>query len=124
MAALTEKGHSEEFILSEGNGTISRSTGTVITGATYEVGQVVSRITASGKLAIVDLAASTGAETAVGILLGDRLGTLAADRANVPFLARDCEVADSLIVYPAGATSGNKITIRASLALVGIIVRI
>lgn len=69
-AALTEGRHAAEFILSEANGKRSRDTVTVTVAAatTLKAGQVLGKITASGKYVPYANAAADGSEVAAGIL--------------------------------------------------------
>uniref|UniRef100_Q31HU6 Head decoration protein n=1 Tax=Hydrogenovibrio crunogenus (strain DSM 25203 / XCL-2) TaxID=317025 RepID=Q31HU6_HYDCU len=77
---LTEKNHAGEFILSEGNGHISREVITVVTGQADILypGQVLGKITASGKYTPYDVNATDGSETAAAVLY-DKVDATAAD---------------------------------------------
>jgi len=68
MATQTEAKHAGEFIVSEGNGNISREGITVVSGQVLVVGEVVGKITASGKYKDYDNGAADGSEVAAGIL--------------------------------------------------------
>lgn len=71
MATATESVRSGEFLLSEGNGHISREEITVVSGAgVLSAGQVLGEITASGKYTAYAPAATDGTEVAAGILYG------------------------------------------------------
>jgi hypothetical protein len=100
MTVKTEKQHTGEFLISEGEGTISREKGTLLSGQNLKDGTVLQLTT--GKLK-----GSEGAsgEVIVGIIYGDHDAT-AGDLANVPYIARLAEV-DATLVYAAevsGAT--------------------
>lgn len=90
MTELTEGKHDGEFIYSEANGSRSREHVTVVTGQNLAVGDVVGKITASGKYAIYNNAAVDGTEVAAGVLFA-AVDATAADTAGV-IIARDAEV--------------------------------
>jgi len=90
MATQTEAAHAGEFIVSEGNGNISREGITVVSGQTLVAGEVVGKITASGKYATYNNGASDGSEVAAGILY-DAVDASAADADGV-MVARLAEV--------------------------------
>ena len=90
MTTLTEGRHAGEFIISEGNGWISREGVTIVTGQNLAAGTVLGKITASGKYAAYSNAASDGTEVAAGILFeavnatgGDKKGVMIARHAEV-----------------------------------------
>lgn len=90
MATLTEPVHAGEFLLSEGNGQISRENVTIAAGQNLPAGQVVGQITASGKYAAHDPGAADGTENAAGVLYaavnaadGDKKGVVIARFAEV-----------------------------------------
>ncbi|MDD9976515.1 MAG: head decoration protein [Boseongicola sp.] len=62
MPVMTEGQHTGEFIVSEGNGTISRETVTILNGRTLEAGAILGKVTASGKYREIDPVATSGAE--------------------------------------------------------------
>jgi len=67
--ALNEGKHAGEFLLSEGNGDISREQVTIAAAAGALVpGTVLGKITASGKYVAYSNAASDGSEVAAGIV--------------------------------------------------------
>jgi Bacteriophage lambda head decoration protein D len=61
MAELQEGRYAGEFIVSEGNGSISRETITVLSGETLQAGAVLGKVTASGKYKALDPAAVNSA---------------------------------------------------------------
>ena len=80
--AVTEGNHAGEFLLSEGNGTISREQVTILSGENLVAGEVLGKVTASGKYVAYDDTAVDRSEVAAGILFndvdatsGDQLGT-------------------------------------------------
>ena len=64
MPVLTEGRYAGEFVVSEGNGKISRETITVLSGQTLQAGRVLGKVTASGKYKALDPAAVDGSEAA------------------------------------------------------------
>jgi predicted small secreted protein len=82
MPELQEGRYAGEFVVSEGNGKISRETITVLSGETLEAGAVLGKVTASGKYKVLDPAAVDGSEAAAGILY-DAVDASAADAEGV-----------------------------------------
>lgn len=68
MTIKKESNHAAEFLLSEGDGQISREAVTVPAGAALSAGQVLGIVTATGEYAAYSNAATNGTEIAVGIL--------------------------------------------------------
>ena len=64
----TEARHAGEFIVSEGNGVISRDTITIASGQVLPAGAVLGKVTASGLYAAYNNAATDGTEVAAAIL--------------------------------------------------------
>lgn len=112
MVTLTEKRGPGEFLVSEANGSLSRETVTIDTGELL-AGTVLGKITASGKYVQVDLAAVDGSEDAVAVLWDDVDASTADQLAAV--IHRFAEVHEDRIVYPDGADTNDKNTIKASL---------
>lgn len=123
-SSFTEDPHTGEFLLSEANGNRSRESASVASGQTLKAGQAV--MMSAGKLVAHDgTLNSDGSVTtaAAGILLApvDASGGEVADCA---YIARDAEVNDNLVTYPAESSAGGeKAAVVASLADLGIIVR-
>ncbi|CAK0768890.1 Bacteriophage lambda head decoration protein D [Gammaproteobacteria bacterium] len=70
MTIYTEPQRPFEFVLTEGDGTISRDTVTIASGnGELPAGMVLGKITASGKYAPYDNTAATGIEVARSVLL-------------------------------------------------------
>lgn len=68
MTVFTEGRHTAEFLVSEGNGTISRETVTIASGQNLAAGAVLGRVTATGNYVAYDDGAADGSETAVAVL--------------------------------------------------------
>lgn len=95
MAILEEAIRAGEFLLSEGDGTISRETITVASGQNLKAGTVLGVITASGKYAAYADANTDGTEVAAGILYSD-VDASSADKAGVA-VVRMAEVDGSIL---------------------------
>lgn len=121
MPVITEGRHAGEFVVSEGNGAISRETVTVLNGRALEPGTVLGRVTTSGKYCEIDLAASSGAEVAIAVLY-DAVDASAGDAPGV-VIARLAEVHGGELVWPAALTDPQKQAAIAQLAAATIIVR-
>jgi hypothetical protein len=115
MTILQESTHTAEFLLSEGNGQISRQV--VVLGANAAIlpaGQLLGKLSAGGAYVAYDPAAATGAETVVAILYARAPIAVAARDATV--IARSAEVASALLV-------GLDAAARVDLAALGIVIR-
>jgi len=108
-------------ILSEASGTRSRETVTLASGASVKANEVVGEITASGKYAPFDPAASDGTETAAGVVVAPSDAT-SADQ-PVLIIARDAEVDKNGLVWPDGITAAQQSAAEADLEAAGILVR-
>ena len=112
---FTEGFHTAEFILSEGNGQISREQVTIAAAApAMAAGTVVGKITASGKYVPYNNSATDGSEVAAGILYHAVADKSTDQKATI--IARNAEVMGS-------ALTGLDAPGRADLAARGIIVR-
>lgn len=114
--ALTEGMHTAEYLLAEGNGTISREQGVLAASASaLKAGTLLGRVTTSGELnAYSNADSTTGLGTCVGILYAN-----AADKTTtqkVTYTARHAEVMGS-------ALTGLDEPGRADLAALQIVVR-
>ncbi|MDR2366437.1 MAG: head decoration protein [Zoogloeaceae bacterium] len=112
---LQEGSHTAEFLLSEGNGEISREEVLIKSGAVYSAGQVLGIVTATGKYAAYDNSDSTtGLGVAAGVLYAPVDAADADQKATV--IVRLAEVVQSLLV-------GLDDAAKADLLLRNIIVR-
>nr|WP_220349048.1 head decoration protein [Alkalilimnicola ehrlichii] len=68
MTALIEGQHAGEFMVSEGNKTISREAITVAGGEALEAGTVLGKLSANGNYVQLSPGSEDGSETAVAIL--------------------------------------------------------
>lgn len=123
MAAISEARHAGEFIMSEGNGHISREVVTVVSGAgALAAGTVLAKVTASGKYKASTATGSDGGQTAVAVLFAPVDATSADVSAVV--IARDAEINGNLLAYDSSVDDATKKAAKATqLAAVGIIVR-
>ncbi len=121
MTTLTEGTHAGEFIVSEGNGYISRKAITVLSGENLVAGAVLGLVTASGKYVEHDPAGVDGSEDAIAILF-DAVDATAGDVDGVA-ISRMAEVSGDEIVWITGISAGNKTDGITSLETVDIIVR-
>jgi Bacteriophage lambda head decoration protein D len=121
MPELLEGRYAGEFIVSEGNGKISRETITVLSGESLAAGAVLGKITASGKYKALDPAAVDGSEAAAGVLY-DAVDASAADAEGVA-IVRLAEVNVAELVWPDGITAPQQTTALGELAALTIIAR-
>lgn len=113
--AFNEGKHTAEFLLSEGNGSISREQVTIAAAAgALAAGTVLGKITASGKYAAYSNAASDGTEVAAGVLYA-AAPDLATDQ-KAAAIVRSAEVLGAEL-------TGNDANGTADLKALGIIVR-
>lgn len=119
--ALTESLQGGEFILAEGNGTISREQVVIASGQNLVAGTVVGKITASGKYTAYDDDNADGSQTAAGILY-DAVNATSADKPGV-IIARHAEVITSKLTFVATNDAGDITAGKADLAALDIILR-
>lgn len=123
MASLTETGHAFEVLMQELPGTISRSNVTLKSGTAFKIGDVLGKVTATGKYTVCDKVtpASDGSQTAVAVLLRDDDAT----SADVEGLVADfgCEINGKLLRYFTGSDAADKAAIAVDLAAKGVKVR-
>lgn len=113
--ALNEGKHTAEFLLSEGEGSISREQVTIAAAAgALAAGTVLGKITASGKYAAYNNGASDGTQVAAGVLYA-AAPDLATDQKAVA-IVRMAEVLGAEL-------TGNDAAGTADLAALSIIVR-
>ena len=121
MTTLTQGQNAGEFMVSEGNGHISRETVTLASGQNLKAGAVLGKVTASGEYAEYDPTATDGSESAVAVLYDNTDASSAAQ--SCVAIARDAEVAGAALQWFTGASAGQIATGEAELAGAGIIVR-
>jgi hypothetical protein len=121
MPVLNEGRYAGEFLVSEGNGRISRETITVLSGQTLQAAAVLGKVTASGKYKALDPAAVDGSEAAAGILY-DGVDASAADAEGVA-IVRLAEINAAELVWPDGTTGPEQTTALGELAALSVIAR-
>jgi hypothetical protein len=99
----------------------SRDDVTVISGQNLEIGAVVGRITASGKITRLAPAAGDGSQVAYGVMAA-AVDASAADKRG-PMIARHAICSDKGLVWPGGITAPQKATAVDQLRTAGILVR-
>jgi hypothetical protein len=115
--ALSESNYAGEFLLAEGNGTISRAEVTIAANSgDLAAGTVLGKITVGGKYTVYDDAVDPvdGTETAAGILYA-AVANSASDQTGV-VIVRHAEVDGDML-------TGNDANGTADLAALDIIVR-
>lgn len=100
----------------------SRDQVTVESGQNLELGAVVGRVTATGKVKRFDPNATDGADLPAGILLGACNATLI-ERDDALLLARHAVVTTHAVVWPTGITAEQKAAATAALEARGILIR-
>ena len=121
MAELTEGKYAGEFIASEANGSRSRETITVLSGEVLYAGQVLGKVTASGKYAAFNQDGVDGTEAAAGVIY-DNVDATAGDIEAV-IIARDAELNGNDLLWPSDIETAEQTAAEAELAALGIIVR-
>lgn len=124
MATLTETFHDGGFLISEAVGNRSREQVTILSAEILKAGQVVAKVTASGKYVAWDHAQSAeadGTTTPAGILVA-AVDATGGDKRGV-IIARDAEVNANEIVWPDAVQASEKAAAITTLKTLGIIVR-
>jgi hypothetical protein len=96
---------------------------TVASGQNLKLGTVVGVVTATGatKIVSIDPEEEDGSDVAVGVILEDIDATSGSKKSLM--LARGAIVADSVTVFPTGATDAQKKKIIKDLETRGIVIR-
>ena len=121
MPVMTEPVHAGEFIVSEGNNSISRELIELAPNLTLLPGTVLGKDTSTAVYAALDPAAGNGLQMAAGILW-DHVNTDATGGEAV-IIARLAEVHQNLLVWPEGITDEQKASAAGELASLDIILR-
>lgn len=125
MTTLTETTHPGGFLVWEAFRDYTREVVTIATGGANPVlqpGTVLGKITATGKYAAHDPAATDGTETAVAVLWGKADAT-AADVSAVALLRGPAIVNANDLVFAGTPTQPEIDAAHAALAAAGILVR-
>lgn len=121
MATLAEEKHTGEFLVSKANGTRSVDTGVILSGENVVVGELLGKVTASGKYAAYDNGAVDGRETVAGISYA-AVDATAGDVSGAVIVVRDAEVRASDLTYNT-VVAGEITTANEELKALGIIAR-
>ncbi len=121
MSVKTESVYTGEFLVSEGNNSISREQVSFAASLTMLPGTVVGKASADGVYSSLDPSAVDGTETAAGILYAGKVTD--ASGGDGVIIARLAEVVDSLLVWPVSITDEQKAAAVDQLAGLDIILR-
>ncbi|WP_419831770.1 head decoration protein [Endozoicomonas atrinae] len=117
----TEGMHTGEFLVSEGNNSISREQVTFGANLDMEPGTVVAKVTATGVYRPLAPAADDGSQVAAGVLFAGKVTDASGGEGVI--IARLAEVVDSLLIWPAGITDEEQAAAVGELAGLDIITR-
>lgn len=127
MPVLIQSPTLGDLLKYELNGNYTRETVTLKAGASYPLGAVLGRITASGKYRLspaAEVVGDEGAETAVAVLL-EVVDATAADATGVVLARGPAIVAEAALVFDASVDQpAEKIAKKAELAAAGIVPRL
>ena len=123
MSVLTQPPTMGDVLKYELNPNFTRETITLLVGASYPVGAVLGRITASGKMKLSTATGTDGAQNAAAVLLYD-VDATAADVAGIAVLRGPAIVSKAALVFDASVDDAAKTAAKhAQLAALGIIPR-
>ena len=123
MPVLTEQPSMGDVLKYEVNPNYTRETVALLAGASYPVGAVLGRITASGRYRMATSGGTDGAQTAIAVLLYP-VNALLEDAVGVVVARGPAIVSRAGLAYDATVDDAAKITTkRGQLAAVGIIPR-
>lgn len=126
MGEKTELAHAGEFLVSEGNGTISRDKGTVTVPAssTLQAGTVLGQLSADDSFVQYDNAETDGREDAAGVLYNELVNedTEEAD-VEATVIVRDAEVREDDLIFEDGTSAEDIAAALVDLKALGIIAR-
>ena len=122
MPTVTQPRNLGDLLKYEAPNLYSRDQDTVAAAQNLPLGTVVGRETATAKLKALDLSATDGTETAVGVLGNDVDATLI-DREDAILIARHAIVARGAVIWPTGISAADKAEAVAQLATRGVLLR-
>ena len=127
MPVLTQSPSLGDLLKYELNGNYARETVTLKSGASYPLGAVLGRITASGKYRLspaAEVVGDEGAETAAAVLL-EAVDATAADATGVVLARGPAIVAEAALVFDTSVDQpAEKAAKKAELAAAGIVPRL
>ena len=121
MATLMESVHTGEFLVSEGNNSISREQVELAPDLNVLSGTVLGKNTATNIYSPVDPAADDGSQMAAGILYSNVTTDTTGGEAVVVY--RLAEVDQGLLIWPDAITDEQKATAITELGTLDIILR-
>lgn len=122
MPVITQSKNLGDLLKYEAPNLYSREAVTVAAGQNLQLGTVLGKKTADGKLYALNATATDGTETACGVLAADTDATLI-DRDDAIAILRHAIVARGALIWPAGITAPQKVAAEAQLVALGILVR-
>lgn len=122
MTVITQPKNLGDLLKYEAPNLYSREATTLAAGQNLQLGTVLGKKTADGKLYALAPAATDGSETAIGVLATDSDATLT-DRNDAIVVARHAIVARNALIWPAGISAPQKAAAEAQLVTIGILVR-
>lgn len=100
----------------------SRESGTALAGEEFDLGQVLGKVTVSGKLVVLDPAATDGSEDVVGV--AQTLVEAGADDVEFVVYSRRATIfSASGLRWPPGITAPQKAAALAQMEALGLVVR-
>lgn len=123
MPVLTEQPSMGDVLKYEVNPNYTRETVTLLAGASYPVGAVLGRITATGRYRMATSGGTDGAQTAIAVLLYP-VNALLGETVGVAVARGPAIVSKAGLTYDATVDDAAKITTKlGQLAAVGIMPR-
>ena len=121
MTVFTEPNNLGDFLVWEEERHYSRDEVVILSGQTLALGEVVGKVTASGKYVAFNQDGLDGSQNAVGITIAAYDAT-SGDVAGV-IIARDAIITTSNLVWPSDIEAAEITTALEQLAALGIITR-
>lgn len=122
MPTITQGKNLGDLLKFEAPNLYSRDVVVLAAGQNLQLGTVLARKTADGKLYALVPAGADGTEIAVGVLANDVDATLI-DRSDAILIARHAIVATGALIWPAGITDPQKSTALDQLKALGVLAR-
>lgn len=121
LGAQVKGRETADYILTEGNGSISREEIVIAQSGVIEPGTVLGQVTATKKYVALDVAQTDGSQVAVAV----NYARIDATNGDVPCVisARDSELKKDQLIWPAGITEPQKAAAIAQLEAKHLIVR-
>ena len=110
-----------ELLKQEAEKYFSRDVVILKAGQNLKLGTVVAKLKEDERIVALDLTATTGAETAYGVLIQDTDATTG-DKETI-IVARDATFASNALIWPTAITAQEKTTVTNQLKECGILIR-